>query len=292
MEMSMKTYLCVTGVVLLFGTSLLTSSFAFDASGYLVLTRHRDSNGHLLAGPIHHQAQSSVVQKTVVPAQPKTLERRNTDWGMNLQDVKTIEPVQPSWELRAPVLEDYEQRVAYRSQIEGIDTSLMYRFYEDQLAQAKYFFEPNHEDAAEYIQDFHTVKHWITQSYGMPTLVQEIWLDSLYRSDESLWGKAVMRGHLKLAAEWRTDTTHITILLDGGDDTLGLIADFNSVAIGPYVPMEAKGIESVGDIEKTSIGKISGPAAQPGRGKPEGVPKEEGTSHETDPQDPDPDTTL
>jgi len=129
-------------------------------------------------------------------------------------------------------LEDYEQRVAYRSQIEGIDTSLIYTFYEDKLAQANYLFEPKRDDVVEYVQDFHTVKNWITQSYGMPTSVQEIWLDPLYRYDRSLWGQAVMRGHLKMVAEWRSDTTYITLLLDGGDDTIGLMADFDSISRG------------------------------------------------------------
>ncbi|KPK24014.1 MAG: hypothetical protein AMK69_16795 [Nitrospira bacterium SG8_3] len=250
----MKTHFFLTGAVVVFGTSLLTTSFAHDFSEYLHLTRHRDSNGHLLAGPTHHQeAQPSVIQKTVVPAQPETFERRSTDWGMNALEVKTNEPVQPSWELQSPILENYEQRVAYRSQIEGIDTALTYTFYEDKLAQANYLFEPKHDDVVEYIQDFHTVKNWITQSYGTPTSVQEIWLDPLYRYDQSLWGQAVMRGHLKMVAEWRNDTTQITLLLDGGDDTIGLMADFDSVAIVPPVPTESSVMVVVPTMEETPI---------------------------------------
>ena len=253
MRIAMKTHLFLTGAVFVFGTSLLTTSFAHDVSEYLHLTRHRDSNGHLLAGPTHHQAEPPVIQKTVVPAQPKTIERRSTDWGMNAQEVKMNEPVQPSWELQSPILENYEQRVSYRSQIEGIDTSLTYTFYEDKLAQANYLFEPKHDDVVEYIQDFHTVKNWITQSYGTPTSVQEIWLDPLYRYDQSLWGQAVMRGHLKMVAEWRNDTTQITLLLDGGDDTIGLMADFDSVAIVPPVPTESSVMVVYPTMEENTI---------------------------------------
>jgi len=254
----MKTHLFLTGAVIVFGTSLLTVSFAYDASEYLHLTRHRDSNGHLLVGPTHHQeAQPSVIQKTVVPAQPKAFERRSTDWGMNAQEVKMNEPVQPSWELQSPVLENYEQRVAYRSQIEGIDTALTYTFYEDKLAQANYLFEPKHDDAVEYIQDFDTVKNWITQSYGTPTSVQEIWLDPLYRYDQSLWGQAVMRGHLKMVAEWRNDTSQITLLLDGGEDTIGLMADFDSVAIVPPAPMDSSVMVVYPTMEEIPMGETS-----------------------------------
>jgi hypothetical protein len=269
----MKTHFLMTSAIVVLGTSLLTTSFAYEASEYLIFTRHRDSNGHLLAGPTHHQSQPSVIQntesqpseiqktdsqspmiqKTVAPAQPLTFERRSTDWGMNAQEVKINEPVQPTWELRSPILESSEQRVAYRTQIEGIDTSLTYTFYEDKLAQANYLFEPKHDDGADYVQDFHKVKTWITQSYGMPTLVQEIWLDSLYRYDQSLWGQAVMRGHLKMVAEWRNETTLITLLLDGGADTIGLMADFDSVAIVPPAPMQASVLEEIPAMEEMPV---------------------------------------
>lgn len=254
---AMKTHSFLTGAVIMMGTTLLTTSFAYEASEYLLLTRHRDSNGQLLAGPTHHQSPPSVIQKTVVPAQPQTLERRSTEWGMNAQEVKLNEPVQPVWELQSPVLEPYEQRVGYRRQIEGIDASLTYTFYEDQLAQANYLFEPNHDDAADYVKDFHTLQNWITQSYGVPTSVQEIWLDSLYQYDQSLWGQALLRGHLKMVAEWRNDTTNITLLLDGGEDTVGLMADFDSVAVIAPVSMEAKVIEEIPPVEETTIEKIS-----------------------------------
>ena len=254
---AMKTHSILTGAVIMMGTTLLTTSFAYEASEYLVLTRHRDSNGQLLAGPTHHQSPPSVIQKTVVPAQPQTLERRSTEWGMNAQEVKLNEPVQPIWELQSPVLESYEQRVGYRRQIEGIDASLTYTFYEDQLAQANYLFEPNHDDAADYVKDFHTLQNWITQSYGMPTSVQEIWLDSLYQYDQSLWGQALLRGHLKMVAEWRNDTTNITLLLDGGEDTIGLMADFDSVSVIAPASMEAKVLEEIPPVEETTIEKSS-----------------------------------
>lgn len=254
---AMKTHFILTGAVVMMGTTLLTTSFAYEASEYLIFTRHRDSNGHLLAGPTHHQSQPSVIQKTGIPAQPQTFERRSTDWGMNAQEVKLNEPVQPTWELQSPVLEAYEQRVGYRRQIEGIDASLTYTFYEDQLAQANYLFEPKHDDAVDYVQDFYTVKDWITQSYGMPTSVQEIWLDSLYQYDRSLWGQALLRGHLKMVAEWRNETTNITLLLDGGEDTIGLMADFDSVAIIAPAPMEARASGEIPVVENTSIGENS-----------------------------------
>ncbi|WP_342349404.1 hypothetical protein [uncultured Nitrospira sp.] len=283
----MKTHLSLTGAVVMLGTTLLTTSLAYEASEYLIFTRHRDSNGHLLAGPTHHQAHPSVIQKTVVPAQPQALERRSTEWGMNAQEVKLNEPVQPVWELQSPVLEIYEQRVGYRRQIEGIDASLTYTFYEDQLAQANYLFEPKHDDAVDYVQDFHAVENWITQSYGMPTSVQEIWLDSLYQYDQSLWGQALLRGHLKMVAEWRNDTTNITLLLDGGEDTIGLMADFDSVAIIAPAPMEARVIEGNPVVDDVSIGESSVSEEHPME-----APLVEEMPIESIPQEQHPDTKL
>jgi hypothetical protein len=224
----MKTHLFLIGALSVLGTSLLTTSYAASPSEFLHFTRHRDSNGNLLMAPTQHQAEPSVMQKTVMPSQPKTFERRSTDWGMSVQEVKENEPIQFSWDLQSPVLSDYEQRVAYHTQIEGVEAALTYTFYEDHLGQAKYVFEPQHDDAVEYVQDFHTLKNWISQSYGLPTSVQEIWLEKLYQYDQNLWGQAIMRGHLVMVAEWKNPGTDIVLVLNGGDDTVGLVADFAS----------------------------------------------------------------
>ena len=251
----MKTHLFLIGALSVLGTSLLTTSYAASPSEYLHFTRHRDSNGNLLMAPTQHQAEPSVMQKTMMPSQPKTFERRSTDWGMSVQEVKENEPVQFSWELQSPVLSDYEQRVAYHTQIEGVEAALTYTFYENHLGQAKYVFEPQHDDAVEYVQDFHTLKNWISQSYGSPTSVQEIWLEKLYQYDKNLWGQAIMRGHLVMVAEWKNPGTDIVLVLNGGDDTVGLVADFASTTF--VVPVsfdpqsQAENAEEV--IEESTI---------------------------------------
>ena len=89
-------------------------------------------------------------------------------------------------------------------------------------------FEPQHEDSSNFIHDFHAVQDWINRSYGAPTSVQEIWLDNLYQYDKSLWGQALMRGHLVMVSEWKTPESRIALVLNGGDDMVGLVADFSS----------------------------------------------------------------
>jgi len=251
----MKTHFFLMSMVALLGTTVLTTSYAANTSEYLHFTRHRDSNGNLLMAPTQPQSKTSVIQKTMMPSQPKTFERRSTDWGMSAQEMKENEPVQPSWELRSPILADYEKRVAYHTQIEGIEAALTYTFYEDYLGQAKYVFEPQHDDAVEYVQDFHTVKNWISQSYGSPTSVQDIWLDTLYQYDQSLWGQAVLRGHLVMVAEWKQPGTDIVLMLDGGNDMIGLVADFASTTVVVPVSLAIESAEeSIEEaLEETTI---------------------------------------
>ncbi|MGD9851915.1 MAG: hypothetical protein AB7T38_11655 [Nitrospirales bacterium] len=190
----------------------------------------QESPDAVATAPMTSEAQnpSSVVQKTAMPSQPKLFEQLRADWGMSALDVKANQTMAPSWELRTPLLGEFEQRIAYRTHIEGIDTSLSYTFYQDQLAQAKYVFEPQHDDSSNFIHDFHTVQDWISQSYGAPTSMEEIWLDNLYRYDKSLWGQALMRGHLVMVSEWKTVDSRIALVLNGGDDLVGLVADFSS----------------------------------------------------------------
>jgi len=254
MRIVMKTHFWVIGTMAVIGTSFVSTSFALNTSDYLHLTRHRDSTGKLLMGPTEHQSEPSVMQKTMMPAQPKTFERRSTDWGMSAQDVKAHEPIQPSWELQSPILTEHEQRVAYHTQIEGIEAALTYTFYDNHLGQAKYVFEPQHEDVVEYVQDFQDVKNWISQSYGVPTSVQEIWLDTLYQYDKTLWGQAILRGHLVMVAEWQKAGTDIVLVLDGGNDTVGLVADFTSTtfAVPVSLVMQSHGEQVEASIEETT----------------------------------------
>jgi len=251
----MKTHLFLIGAVSLLGTSLVTTSYAENTSEYLHFTRHRDSNGHLLMGPTQHQAEASVMQKTMLPSQPKTFEKRSTDWGMSVQDVKENEPVTSSWELQSPILAEFEKRVAYHTQIEGIQAALTYTFYQDHLGQAKYVFEPQHDDAVDFVNDFHTVENWISQSYGLPTSVQEIWLDKLYQYDKSLWGQAVKRGHLVMVAEWKNPGTDIVLVLDGGNDEVGLVADFASTTFAIPVSLDMQSQEETIEevLEETTV---------------------------------------
>lgn len=201
--------------------------------------------------------EKSIVQKTALPSQPNVFERRNADWGMSIQEIKAHEPLRPAWELYPPILDEATYRIAYRTTIEGIQSSLAYTFYQDQLAQAKYVFEPQHNDPGRFVGDFHMVREWISEAYGPPSSVEEIWLDTLYQYDDSLRGQALMRGHLIMVAEWKTLETQIVLVLNGGDDTVGMVADFSSSRI--RLPGPPQDSQSLPDATQESGGVESDP---------------------------------
>ena len=173
--------------------------------------------------------EESIIKKTVIPAQPKSFSFRDTRWGMSIPEVKANETASFSWELHAPILELGEDRLGYHTTVvEDLEAVIAYKFADNQLTNTKYVFESKHEDEIRYLEDYEKVKNWISQTYGQPKSEEQIWLDDLYNYAEELWGKAVVRGHLTMVAEWEVEETSIVLILNGGDENVGLIADFSS----------------------------------------------------------------
>ena len=212
------------------GAGMWTNGFAFNSHEYIHLVNHRDSQGNLVVPRAKKPAvkKPPLVKKTVIPAQPKNYTFRNTQWGMSIPQVKTNETAKFSWELQAPILTAGDSRLGYRANVEGLEAFLSYSFTNDRLMTAKYLFDSNHEDELLYLEDYQIVKNWIVQTYGPPQSEEQLWLDDLYHYSEELWGRAVVRGHLTMVAEWDVNGTSIILLLNGGDDSVGLMADFTS----------------------------------------------------------------
>ena len=172
--------------------------------------------------------EESIIKKTVIPAQPKAFTLHDHRWGMTVPEVKANEKASVSWELHAPTLNLGEDRLGYYKTVEGLETFVSYTFTDNQLTNTKYIFEPGHQEEVQYLENYETVKNWITRTYGSPKSEEVIWLDDLYKYAEELWGKAVVRGHLTMVAEWEVEGTSIVLLLNGGDENIGLVADFSS----------------------------------------------------------------
>ena len=216
--------------VMTVGVGVWTNGFAFNSHEYIHLINHRDNYGNLVVPQRKKPTveKSSIVKKTVIPALPKNYTFRKTQWGMTIPQVKTNETAKFSWELQAPLLTAGDSRLGYHAMVEGIEAFLSYSFTNDRLMKAKYLFDSNHEDERLYLADYEAVRNWIVQKYGPPQSEEQLWLDDLYHYSEELWGRAVVRGHLTMVAEWEVKGTSIILLLNGGDESVGLMADFTS----------------------------------------------------------------
>ena len=170
-----------------------------------------------------------VIKKTSIPEEPQSYAFRSTNWGMSVPEVKTTESAELDWELDATILAAGEYRLGYQTDVEGIEAYLTYAFEQSQLTKAKYLFETNEvQGEAQPLLHYKTVKKWIVQTYGPPQSEEKLWVNELYRYAPELWGRALMRGHLTIVDEWDIDGTSIVLILNGGEETVGLMAEFTT----------------------------------------------------------------
>ena len=187
-----------------------------------------------VVGEDHGESHDQVVQKTSIPPQSDMYSFPNTHWGMSTSEVKNNEQADVSWELDAPILTAGEHRLAYKAEINGVEGFLTYAFENNRLRNKKYLFETTGiEGEDQVLLDYEAIKNWIIQNYGPPQSEEHLWVDELYRYAPELWGRALMRGHLTCVAEWDVDGTSIVLLLNGGEETVGLLADFTTKDIIP-----------------------------------------------------------
>ncbi|WP_447968927.1 hypothetical protein [Nitrospira sp. M1] len=258
----MKQPLFSCSLVVVLVTGIYSPGLAGHYDEVLHLVNHRDQHGHLVV-PQHsngssdesavlsepqvtsnmemsgastteaysNDESSDVMKKTVLPALPGRYTFRNTNWGMSIPTVKTKETAELLWELDSQPLAPGEHRLGYQTRISEIDAVLTYAFEHDHLIQAKYLFETNEaQNDAQPLWSYKKVKSWISQTYGPPQSEEKLWSNELYRYAPELWGRALMRGHLTIVDEWNVDGTSIILLLNGGDDSVGLIAEFSNTA--------------------------------------------------------------
>ncbi|RMH37348.1 MAG: hypothetical protein D6690_02985 [Nitrospirae bacterium] len=211
---------------LIFPFVAFQQGLAFVGEPPLLLVSHRDANGNLVWPK--KTRQSSVGQQTDIPTSDSPVLPEKEIWEMSTAEVKAQESAPFVWEVQAPVLDQGERRLGYTTSIEGHPALLTYELIHDRLREMTYLFEiPLSEEAMPpVLQEYHTIKRWIMQSYGEPTNEEYLWLDSLYRDAPELWDTAVLRGHLTIVAEWRANGTSITLLLNGDGDGMGLLATF------------------------------------------------------------------
>jgi len=259
---TMKQQLFFCSLVVVSMTGLATPGLAGQFDELIQLVNHRDQHGGLVVPQqsdgsasepeLMPQAQvtshsksadqamdksyssaesTDVMKRTVLPSLPGTYTFRNANWGMSISDVKDKETGKFLWELDSRPLSPGEHRLGYQARISDLDTVLTYAFEHDRLINAKYIFDTNEaRNDAQPLWSYNKVKSWISQTYGPPQSEEKLWSNELYRYAPELWGRALMRGHLTIVDEWSVDGTSIVLVLNGGDDSVGLIAEFSNTA--------------------------------------------------------------
>jgi len=147
-------------------------------------------------------------EQVKTPVRPE-FDFRRTRWGMSKEEVMANEPGEPIF--------NTENSVEYRVFIDELQTQTNYKFYNDKLIRAGYYFPKRYEDKNEYIKNYNTIKEMIIESKGSPMIDKEVQLDPSAKIDLENKGQEVCDGKLIYGAQWYYPGSNIQLVLLGED---------------------------------------------------------------------------
>jgi hypothetical protein len=145
---------------------------------------------------------------------------RKSNWGMNKAQVKKTET--------SEILKETDDVLAYKSELAGYQSYVIYIFAGDKLTRAKYSIIEEHSNKNDYISDYNTLKSLLQKKYGVPKEDETIWKNDLYKDDYSQWGFAVSLGHLTYYSSWETERTSVFFVLNGENYDLETVIEYSS----------------------------------------------------------------
>jgi len=145
---------------------------------------------------------------------------RKTTWGMTKAQVKQTET--------GKILKETDDILAYRAELAGYESFVIYIFADDKLTRAKYSIIEEHSNKNDYISDYNAIKELLTKKYGSPKEDETVWKNDLYKDDYSQWGFAVSLGHLMYYSSWENDRTSIFFLLNGENYEIKTVIEYTS----------------------------------------------------------------
>ncbi|HUY15204.1 MAG TPA: hypothetical protein VMX16_16480 [Terriglobia bacterium] len=154
---------------------------------------------------------------------------RKAAWGMTVDEVKATETGKPDQEsdIQGEHLLDYDREVGGFSH-----TTVFYIFAQNKLARAKYIFNEEHSDDADYISDFQSVEKLLEERYGPPSSHNKIWKSDDDQDEFSGHeGLAVATGALSFYTEWDTSASAIIEALDGDNYSVDFQVEYDSVLL-------------------------------------------------------------
>jgi len=159
---------------------------------------------------------------------------RNITWGMSRNEVITSEGKEPS---RVGSDGDYYDGL----EIMGFPVTLGYTYNGDKVSSGVYFFDQQHTNKTDYVDDYKNIKEALVSKYGQPAEDNEIWKDDLYKDSPGDYGMAVSAGHLAYYTKWNTATTEIIALLSGDNFNISLFIRYKDNK-APDVTPDASGL--------------------------------------------------
>jgi uncharacterized protein YxeA len=140
---------------------------------------------------------------------------RQINWGMNQQQVIQSE--------KAKLLNQDEKHLIYECQVNNKDCALIYEFYDNKIVCTTYFFQINHINLNNYIDDYIELHNLLKNKYQEPIENKIIWKNNLFKNSPLDYGTAISIGHLVYFSKWETETTKIGLNLLGDNYTIQLI---------------------------------------------------------------------
>jgi hypothetical protein len=105
-------------------------------------------------------------------------------------------------------------------------------------------FIQEHSNKNSYINDYDEMNETLKQKYGVPKETKKTWLNDLYRDDYDSWGFAISLGHLAYYSVYETESTTITILLQGENYDISHGVEYKSRQFGDIETQKKKQKES------------------------------------------------
>ncbi|MCL5036950.1 MAG: hypothetical protein M1269_07545 [Chloroflexi bacterium] len=141
-------------------------------------------------------------------AEEKKHDFRNVDWGMSKAQVKQAN------ENMIPTLED-KDTISYSDKVSGLKAMLIFSFVNDKLTSAGYYFEEEHSNDNDHIDDYQKIGDLLTEKYGKPVKDEVIWKNDLFKNNPQNWGLAISAGQLVLKSKWENENTYLYMTLSG-----------------------------------------------------------------------------
>lgn len=138
---------------------------------------------------------------------PKDYDFRKTNWGDSKETVKSSENLK--------FLGDDADALYFKGNISGLEASVIYEFDNNKLYMASYFFDVEHTNKNDFIDDFYQINEILKEKYKYSHAPDVLWKNDLYSDDKNRFGFAVSIGHLELQSINFTKTTAILHKLSG-----------------------------------------------------------------------------